>query len=67
MLILISHLNHLIPRGRRVRRRWRRLEHGNLGMVGYLQSKACGRIRLLLLVVDLLRDDDLRLNGMRNP
>ena len=36
-------------------------------MVGYLQSKARGRIRLLLLVVYLLRDDDVRLNGMRNP
>ena len=48
--------------------RWRwRLDHGDLGMVGYLKSKARGRIRrLLLLVVYLLRDDDVRLNGMRN-
>ena len=48
--------------------RWRRrLDHGDLGMVGYLKSKAWGRIRLLLLVVDLLGDDDVRLNAMRNP
>ena len=51
-----------------MRRRWRRLDHGDLGMVGYLKSKARGRIRLLLLVVvDLLGNDDVRLNGMRNP